>query len=427
MSNPAPPPTAILYQNPARTITLLDIPLSISLAQGTSTQPNYTRKLFGNPPPQLPYQSTEPKSETAKANVIRRMGASESPFPVNVLREALKEIRENHEGEWCSRRQIATVKPANQGRKRKRGDEEIAGGGFLAVKEPTLQIPTYNTAQRNAGKETVLALSTSVVSSPDVGGIANRLVHNPHSTSLPLLVGSQAHTYTIPPGAAFYLANVDKRSISKFGAAAQGFFSTPSSSAGPGQFDFVLLDPPWENHSAKRSGKYRTLRQSRNPMLVLQDIFGQRIAPRGLVACWITNKPQVRKIALEAFETWGIGLVEEWAWLKVTVHGLPLADMEGLWRKPYEILLLGRPADSSAEDLSKTALCQSNVRKRTIVAVPDLHSRKPCIKGLIEHFMPDPMEYRALEIFARNLTSQWWSWGNEAMKYNWEGYWERND
>ncbi len=37
--------------------------------------------------------------------------------------------------------------------------------------------------------------------------------------------------------------------------------------------------------------------------------------------------------------------------------------------------------------------------------------------------MPDPSDYQALEIFARNLTAGWWSCGDEVLKFNWEGCW----
>lgn len=137
-----------------------------------------------------------------------------------------------------------------------------------------------------------------------------------------------------------------------------------------------------------------------------------------LVGFWITNKSAVRELVVGSggiFETWGIELEEEWIWLKTTMDGEPVSAIDSLWRKPYEILLLGRKRPSVSEG--------GTVKRRTIIGVPDLHSRKPCLKILLEPLMSDPHEYRALEVFARHLVSGWWSWGNECLKFNWRGFW----
>jgi N6-adenosine-specific RNA methylase IME4 len=143
-----------------------------------------------------------------------------------------------------------------------------------------------------------------------------------------------------------------------------------------------------------------------------------------LVGIWITNKPAVRETVLGEhglFATWGVALVEEWLWLKTTVAGEPVGPLDSAHRKPYEVFLLGRrrrTTTGSAPPPTPPAL----VVRKVVVAVPDLHSRKPCLKALI-----DPMvgfaQYRALEIFARHLVAGWWSWGNECVKFNWEGCW----
>lgn len=295
---------------------------------------------------------------------------------------------------------------------------------MISIIEPSMQFPTFESRWRGGRTRYHTALSKIQVKHfPDVGAVAHRLVLNPYSTPLPISIGSASQTYSIPSKTAFYMANIDNASVSDFSTAAQLSLSTPTASAGPGQFDFVILDPPWGNRSVKRSGKYNTVRYDENPMLALQDTLGKHIAPGGLVACWITNNDHARECALAAFDAWGVNLVEEWSWLKTTVNGLPVTDLEGLWRKPYEILCLGRQVDSSVESGDLMTALQGEVVRRIIIAVPDLHSRKPCLKELVEPLMPIPAEYRALEIFARNLTAGWWSWGNEAIKYNWEGYW----
>lgn len=440
--NSEPRSTAILYQNPEKTVTLFDIPTSISLAAQGPTPPmaaaddpmaNNGRVIYSVAPPQAPYPSTEPKSEKAKANVMRIMGSSRTTsvhFPPNLLQDALEKVMKGHHGSWCLPRRIAPWVPPSCGgeKKRKFKDERPADTEMISMIEPSIQIPTFDSRWRGSRTRSPSALSkTHVKHFPDVGAIAYRLVQNPYSTSLPISIGPAAQTYSIPPKTAFYLANIARSNVSDFSTAARSSLSTSTASAGPGQFDFILLDPPWDNSSVKRSGKYNTIRHGDDPMLALQDTLGKHIAPGGLVACWITNKEHARECALAAFDSWGVDLVEEWAWLKTTVDGLPVTDVEGLWRKPYEILCLGRQVDFSVESNDLTTVLQRDVVKRIIIAVPDIHSRKPCLKELIEPLMPIPAEYRALEIFARNVTAGWWSWGNESIKYNWQGYWHENE
>ena len=67
------------------------------------------------------------------------------------------------------------------------------------------------------------------------------------------------------------------------------------------------------------------------------------------------------------------------------------------------------------------------IKKRVIAAVPDLHSRKPCLKELIEPFMPDAKDYSALEIFGRYAVKGWSVWGDEALKFNADMYWVEHE
>lgn len=39
---------------------------------------------------------------------------------------------------------------------------------------------------------------------------------------------------------------------------------------------------------------------------------------------------------------------------------------------------------------------------------------------MIEEYLP--REYKACEIFGRGLTEGWCTWGDEAIKWNWEGH-----
>lgn len=399
--------------------------------------PNQSLKIFSTPPLQTPFPSLEPKSEAARAKVIRAMGPNIEIgfFPSSLLHEALEEIKENFKvkGDWCLPRHLSKRLHESAQKQEKRGHEDHLGdeevSNVMKATEPGLHVfSTFNGRQRKASSKSRLVLGKSTLNRfPNELEIMYIPVHNPHPTPTQIVIETKATRHLVPPGAVCYSGIIDDSSASDFSIAAQSFFSTPSASAGPGQFDFIVMDPPWNNRSAKRSGQYDTMHRKRTPLDSLQDMLGKHIAPQGLIACWITNRAEARTRALQAFEAWGVDLIEEWAWLKTTTTGIPMTEIHGLLRKPYEILLLGKQIDFFIERRDEKRSSKYEIRKRVIVAVPDLHSRKPSLKELIEPLMPNPVEYRALEIFGRHLTAGWWSWGNEAMKHNCEGFWQRED
>ena len=438
-------PTPILYQNPNKTLTLLDIPTSIAHAQGTIDHP-FRHRIYASTPLKTPYPSTEPKTEKAKANVLRTKTLSDdadSDSLEALLRQGLSEVAEHwpSQHDWCLPRKVSPLIPERQSKKRKADDRidqvvsnpkrdsvptsnamlpalkvgtEKGIGICPSVTEPDLKIPESEIGVRTIEEPLILSLESAskayICSSIRV--ITNRLVRNPYLTPLSLQIPGS--TYRIPPSAKFLLSKVGERTAPTFSVAALTTYPNSSATAGPGQFDFILLDPPWNNRSVRRSARYYTMYDS-DPMAVLLAMLGQHIAPGALVACWITNKKIVRDAALEAFQAWDVQLFEEWAWLKTTVDGLPVTQIDGIWRKPYEVLLLGR------KDSDESQGSDVIVRRKVLVAVPDLHSRKPHLKTLIEPFLPQA--YRAMEIFARTLTADWWSWGDEVLKHNWDGHW----
>jgi N6-adenosine-specific RNA methylase IME4 len=123
----------------------------------------------------------------------------------------------------------------------------------------------------------------------------------------------------------------------------------------------------------------------------------------------------------------GLEIFELWIWNKITENGELVSPLDGLWRKPYEILVLGRPKMNTEE--------RKEPIKRIIAAVPDEHSRKPNLIELIEllFFYDEEQEaqdtatniksYTALEVFARNLTAGWCACGNDVLKFNADQWW----
>lgn len=437
-------PTPILYQNSTKTLTLIDIPTSIAHAQGTSDHP-CNEYIYASPPLQAPYPSTEPKTEKAKANVLRAKPSLDidAASLEALLRQGLREMADHwHPGnDWCLPRKVPSLVPERQSKKRKaddgidqvpsyqKRDSVDSSTGLLAApkveihKEPgilssTIE-PDFKILESRGSvrsiEEPLILFSLSTPKAYTCSGlpiITDRLVRNPYPISLSMQISG--YHYKIPPNAKFLLSKIVEPTTPAFSMAALTMYPSSSASAGPGQFDFVLLDPPWENRSVRRSARYN-ISHDTDPVVVLRAMLGQHIAPSALVACWTTNKVSTRDTALEAFQAWDVQLIEEWAWLKTTTGGNPVTQIDGLWRKPYEVLLLGRKDSDEAQG------SDIDVRRRVIVAVPDLHSRKPHLKSLIEPFLP--ASYRALEVFARNLTAEWWSWGDEVLKHNWDGHW----
>ncbi|KAK0636948.1 hypothetical protein B0T17DRAFT_520332 [Bombardia bombarda] len=123
------------------------------------------------------------------------------------------------------------------------------------------------------------------------------------------------------------------------------------------------------------------------------------LAPGGLVAVWVTNAARFSDLLLAPgsgiFSEWLVELVGEWTWLKVTAEGEPVVSPHSAWRKPWERLLIARRRGDGGEKMP--------VKGKVIVAVPDVHSRKPCLRGL--------------------LTAGWWGWGNQALLYQHKDHW----
>ncbi|KAL9024340.1 MAG: hypothetical protein Q9196_006587 [Gyalolechia fulgens] len=388
-------PRSILYQNNERSIALIDIPTSIIEAQGTAEHP-CTDLLYSSPPLEKPYQSIEPRSQRAKERVQARLPSNQSPeprFPQNLLVQGLAELRAQYPFHFCLERK--TVPSELASRKRKRSTS-----GHPQPVDETNEKPETGAYEKENGlvaqhpfkprEPLILPHSTtsSTYEAAWIPDVANRIISNPFPQSVQLKVLDLAHGYRVPPIFTFMLSKVGQPEAQLFSRAAHRFFSEPNISAEPAQ-----------------------------SMEVLQDILGKHIAPGGLVACWITNKDAVRGTALRAFETWNVELVEEWAWLKTTVHGDPIGAIDGIVRQPYEILLIDRAVNLTNQN-DEVPVADERVKYRLVVGVPDLHSRKPSLKALIEPMMEDNLKYRALEIFARNLTAGWWSWGDEVLKYN---------
>ncbi|KHN97053.1 MT-A70 family [Metarhizium album ARSEF 1941] len=185
-------------------------------------------------------------------------------------------------------------------------------------------------------------------------------------------------------------------------------------------FKLVVLDPPWPNRSARRRGdKYATATNLDEIRALLTSIpMSAHLASGGLVAIWITNKASIPELLTSptgVFAAWGVELAAEWTWLKVAATGEPLYDVASAWRKPWEKLLVAKPVGAPAPP---------GLRAKVIVAAPDVHSRKPSLRLLFQDVLGQ-QDYPGLEIFARNLTAGWWSWGDQVLHLQGQQCWEQ--
>ncbi|KAL7895215.1 MT-A70 domain-containing protein [Trichoderma sp. SZMC 28014] len=184
------------------------------------------------------------------------------------------------------------------------------------------------------------------------------------------------------------------------------------------QFRLIVLDPPWPNRSARRkkAGSYNTASNLSEIQELLSSIpVASHLASDGLVAMWITNKSSVLDLLTSSkglFASWGLELVTQWTWLKITSSGEPLYDIESTWRKPWETLLIAKRIGAKAPE---------TLKPRVILAVPDVHSRKPNLRRLFEEYLGQ--DFTTLEVFARNLTSGWWSWGDQVLQFQAPEHW----
>lgn len=195
-------------------------------------------------------------------------------------------------------------------------------------------------------------------------------------------------------------------------------------------FELVVMDPPWESKSVRRSARY----ESMDHRLLASHLPVVSLLSPSLpcfVAIWVTNNPVFHSYVQDTlFPLWGVRHEATWTWLKLSDDGrmvLPLHPVsDTAHRKPYEQLLIGwrgplagAAAASSMEAAAAPAatLPPSFPRSLTLLSVPGSkhHSRKPQLGELFAPYLsPDPS---CVELFARNFSAGWSCWGNEAIKF----------
>lgn len=421
---------AILWQNKDRTVALIDIPRSIAAAQGTKELPCQD-VLMSSKALEHPYPSHEPKSEHKKTKLQNNTIDEELHASyTKILREALAEVSGHHTGDWCLPRPflVSHGNVAAKKRKRNTGIESVTDAIEVeqAIEQTSKDAPDSRVVGGRHGTFSVDAQARAngicMECCGDDASFLSNCQAEPVTISFVSTPGQMSHKIRMPPFSSVYQGDcADSRPVHNAIRAQAQAHDTQK------HFDFILLDPPWPNRSVRRAqhrsgasyGAAISLRSIQQ--LILGTDLDMLMADSCLVGMWITNKQAIRDLVLGpggVFDTWGLELQEEWIWLKTTAAGEPITALDSVWRKPYEVFLLGRKRSQNAE-VSEPE--QVHTTRRVITSVPDLHSRKPCLKALVEPMLPG--HYRGLEVFARHLVRGWISWGNEASKFNSINHW----
>ena len=379
-----------------------------------------------------------------------------------LIKDGLARLKRDYDGPFCAER-VCVEDFGRRGRKRKRkrgrkgmaDDGDGDGGGRMEGGESTAlkgegrgeQVGVRNEPQLKAIASSsfalelegslsplVLPLDSEVDTISSIDDIYNRPVTNASlTTSATLKINdistspqhssAAAANFSIPPRSTFCLYHLESKS-------AASVLTSLAEATASRRFDLVVLDPPWPNRSVRRRQAYSTSEntstdEANDPFSTIVPILAPLLAPNGRVAVWLTHRETVRAQALAALESWGMEVVEEWVWAKITSRGELVYDVEGTWRKGWEVLLVGRKraAREKGAEISRPAE-EEKVKRRLICAVPDVHSRKPCLKKVFEEWLElADGDCMTLEVFARSLVEGWCSIGDEVLKFQWEGWW----
>jgi N6-adenosine-specific RNA methylase IME4 len=171
--------------------------------------------------------------------------------------------------------------------------------------------------------------------------------------------------------------------------------------ASGGQFDAILMDPPWKLAGAQPT-RGVAIGYSYLSDAAIEDLPVQLLAREGFLFVWVINSKYAAGIRL--MQKWGYRLVDDIAWVKETVNRR-LAKSHGYY--------LQHAKESCLVGVKGTPRAAASIASDVIFAGRRGQSQKPdAIYELIEQLVPNG---QYLEIFARrnNLRNGWVSIGNE--------------
>ncbi|NWW75264.1 METL4 protein, partial [Climacteris rufus] len=262
--------------------------------------------------------------------------------------------------------------------------------GLAELCEMAKQFPAVNESDHQAVH--VLEDGTS---SPEQDLLSCVTENSSNHTKIIVLMGQK---YLVPPKSSFLLSDI---------SCLQPLLNYKK------KYDVIVIDPPWENKSVKRSNRYCHL----SPWQIKQIPVPALAAPNCLVVTWVTNRQKhLHFLKDELYPHWSVKTLAEWHWVKITKAGEFVLPLDSLHKKPYEVLVLGRVQGDVKETLRKSEGVLPIPEHKLIVSIPcSLHSHKPPLAAVLAEFVKPDVE--CLELFARNLQPGWTSWGNEVLKF----------
>ncbi|KAK9750304.1 hypothetical protein RND81_02G186000 [Saponaria officinalis] len=189
-------------------------------------------------------------------------------------------------------------------------------------------------------------------------------------------------------------------------------------------FNLIVVDPPWENRSIYQKSAYLTLP---NRYFLSIPIRKLTHTSGALVALWVTNREKLRNfVENELFPAWGVRYTATVYWLKVKSDGSLICDLDLFHHRPYEYLLLSYCGneDTDSEILSSKMALKDD---RVMISVPGDYSRKPPVRDLLLEYIPGPKPARCIELFAREMSAGWTSWGNEPLHFQESRYFSQQN
>ncbi|CAI5720673.1 unnamed protein product [Hyaloperonospora brassicae] len=178
------------------------------------------------------------------------------------------------------------------------------------------------------------------------------------------------------------------------------------------RYKLVVLDPPWHNKSVARGKRYHTFDHTE---LVRVDVPRLADSVECILAIWVTNRPRYMTYLREqALPSWGFTFHACWYWLKLGTNGELVVPLDSTHRLPVETLVVAyRGQDVEHEQLLRKRL---GTQTRIVLSIPLRHSWKPPPESFFDNDMVAESD-KKVELFARELRSNWTSVGNEVLKF----------
>lgn len=264
--------SAMLYQNPSRSISLLDIPCSISAAQASATFP-WSETLLSCDPLQKPFPNDSLSPSTERGKTMLATNTVDAPLHMvyrGLIDDTLAEIKAHYPGKWCNPRctGVGSTGTTIVGRKRRRLAEESSRLDDVLTeervsKDSLIEVLEGGFLREHATSKTFYEQHPIYLDGQQLEDVHDR-AHVDEGDDIEKGPGSPATLeirandsrdplrFRVPPKSGFMWSKCERAQA--FRHAAREHLDDGEK----GRFDFILLDPPWPNASARRKKDYST-------------------------------------------------------------------------------------------------------------------------------------------------------------------------